>query len=258
MPYKRYDIKNKYNYRGRRVNEHVVLKTFMLFFIPVLILIVMGLGILLAYRVEVGPLFDDSSDATVDQVQIVSDEELLIVVNNHNQINADYVPELRDLAGIQVSEIAYDNLLSLTSDAAADGVNISISAGYVSYDQQNVLYEETFKKLKEDKKISNIKAESETRKICPEAGSSESQTGLLIKFSTSEVHEDFSDTAASVWLEHNAVNYGFILRYPEDEEVITGMAYAPDYYRYVGKEHALNIRRYDMTLEEYSSHVSQR
>ena len=39
----------------------------------------------------------------------------------------------------------------------------------------------------------------------------------------------------------NAYKYGFILRYPQGKEDITGGAYEPWHYRYVGTEAALEI-----------------
>jgi hypothetical protein len=45
--------------------------------------------------------------------------------------------------------------------------------------------------------------------------------------------------------------YGFILRYPEDKEDITGTAHMPWHYRYVGIPHAAVMVSERMTLEEY-------
>ena len=139
--------------------------------------------------------------------------------------------------------------------AADEGINISLTAGYVSYSDQGKLYEATFNKMKTEEKYSDVRAEAEAKKITPKAGSSESQTGLLIELSTSE--KDFEGSKAEKWLDRNAVNYGFVLRYPEGKESSTGMAYNPRLFRYVGKEHALNMRRYGMTLNEYATHVAQ-
>lgn len=45
--------------------------------------------------------------------------------------------------------------------------------------------------------------------------------------------------------------YGFILRYPEGKESITGYMYEPWHYRYVGVESAKKIFDSGLTLEEY-------
>ena len=53
------------------------------------------------------------------------------------------------------------------------------------------------------------------------------------------------------WLAENAYKYGFILRYPEGKEDITGNAYEPWHYRYVVKEVAKEIYNDEICLEEY-------
>lgn len=257
MPYNRYDITNRYNYRGRRGNDNIKLKTFFLIFLPILIIGIVALGIFVAYKMEVNGNAVNLPVASEDEVETVTDEELLHIVNEQYPLSEDYVPDLVSFGGVQVSVLAFDDLDNLISDAIAEGISIKLKTGYISYSDQAKLFEETFNKVKSENKYSTIKAESETMKICPEAGCSESQTGLLVQF-VSDENEDFSKTEAFKWLEKNAVNYGFVLRYPENEEGDTGMSYAPDVYRYVGSEHALNMRRYGMSLEAYNRHVSVR
>ena len=45
--------------------------------------------------------------------------------------------------------------------------------------------------------------------------------------------------------------YGFVLRYPEGKEEVTGHAYSATTYRYVGKEIAAQMYAENWTLEEY-------
>ena len=52
-------------------------------------------------------------------------------------------------------------------------------------------------------------------------------------------------------MQENAYKYGFILRYPEDKEDITGYIYEPWHYRYVGIEVAKFIKEKNITFEEY-------
>ncbi len=257
MPYNRYDVRNKYNHRGRRVNEHMGLKIFMLFLIPVLIVLVVLFGIYLGYNAEMNQRPKLPTPATVDEAETASDEELLHIVNEHYPLEEDYEPDLVSFGGVRVAKVAFESLDDLIKDAASQGITITVKKGYVSYDEQEKLFDETLKKVKKDNDYSEIKAESETMKICPRAGCSENQTGMLLTFATDE-KGDFAKTRAGKWLEKYSVNYGFVLRYPEEEEGNTGMSYVPDVYRYVGEEHALNMRRFDMILESYSYHVTIR
>ena len=49
----------------------------------------------------------------------------------------------------------------------------------------------------------------------------------------------------------NAHRFGFILRYPEEKQSITGIGYEPWHYRYVGPEAAERMYRDKLCLEEY-------
>ena len=81
----------------------------------------------------------------------------------------------------------------------------------------------------------------------------EHQTGLALNISTrlKEGEETFEDTEAYTWLLDNAYKYGFILRYPKDKEDITGFAFEPGHYRYVGIDVATKIHEEDITFDEY-------
>lgn len=256
MPsYKRYDIKNRYNYRGRRTNDPVLFKTVMLVVLPLVIIGVIALGIFLAYKVSVDkPEELVTPVATTDEAVVIPEEELLRLVNDNHPLDAEFIPPLTEYQGVKVSEYMLDSLKRMIDDAKKEGVTITLSEGYVSYEEQGKLYSETFEKLKKDKDYSDIRAESEAKKVVPEAGCCEAQTGLLIKLSTEG--ENFEGSNAQIWLEKYSVSYGFILRYPEESESTTGMKYNPQLYRYVGEEHALNVRRYGMTLDEYFTHIS--
>lgn len=87
-------------------------------------------------------------------------------------------------------------------------------------------------------------------------GYSEHQTGLA--FDIGEVNKEqdwassrFGETDAGKWLAENAHLYGFIMRYPEGKEFITGYMYESWHFRYVGVEIAKDIYENEITLEEY-------
>ena len=88
-----------------------------------------------------------------------------------------------------------------------------------------------------------------------EQGTSEHQTGLCVDFITEDMHGKltniFETKAAFAWLSENAHKFGFILRFPEGKEPITGYTYEPWHYRFVGREAATEIYEDNLTLEEY-------
>ena len=60
-----------------------------------------------------------------------------------------------------------------------------------------------------------------------------------------------SNDEVYAWLAENAHEYGFILRYPQGKEDLTGISYEPWHYRYVGIEVAQAIYQQCVCLEEY-------
>ena len=87
------------------------------------------------------------------------------------------------------------------------------------------------------------------------AGCSEHETGLAFDV-TARSDGDFEATPQFKWLSEHCWDYGFILRYPKGKEQITGIAYEPWHYRYVGEEAAKLIRDHGWTLEEYCLEMS--
>ena len=66
-----------------------------------------------------------------------------------------------------------------------------------------------------------------------------------------ELTKAFAQTAEGQWLAANSYKYGFIIRYPENKQDITGYTYEPWHVRYVGKRLAKYLYRHQLTLEEY-------
>ncbi len=87
-------------------------------------------------------------------------------------------------------------------------------------------------------------------------GCSEHETGLAFDV-TARSDGDFESTPQFRWLYQHCWEYGFILRYPRGGERITGIAYEPWHYRYVGEEAAKIIRDHGWTLEEYCMEMSE-
>ena len=83
---------------------------------------------------------------------------------------------------------------------------------------------------------------------------SEHTTGLAFDILCESCpHSDISyaNTPEGRWLAQNAHRFGFILRYPNDKQHITGVQYEPWHFRYVGVEAAEYIYEHSLCLEEY-------
>ena len=87
------------------------------------------------------------------------------------------------------------------------------------------------------------------------AGCSEHQSGLCADivdkwYGTLRAAEQ-QDKPLQVWLRTNCQDYGFILRFPEGKEDITGVMFESWHYRYVGKDAAKYIMENGLCLEEF-------
>jgi D-alanyl-D-alanine carboxypeptidase len=127
--------------------------------------------------------------------------------------------------------------------AARDGVLFIPQSGYRSYDYQNQLY-------------TNYKATdpegADTYSARP--GFSEHQTGLAIDLNIpgSGGLEDFVGTEQAEWVSKNARLFGFIIRYTEENQAITGYVSEPWHIRYIGAEHAAKMKETGIiSFEEY-------
>lgn len=134
----------------------------------------------------------------------------------------------------------------MAAEAKLSGYELVAFSTYRSFDYQTTLYE---------KYVSNDGQEAADR-YSARPGYSEHQTGLA--FDIGEQHfeqhfarESFGETEAGKWVAANAHKYGFIMRYPNGKEKITGYMYEPWHFRYVGKELAPKVYEAGTTLEEY-------
>lgn len=95
-----------------------------------------------------------------------------------------------------------------------------------------------------------------TGKFVAWPGHSEHQTGLAIDLGQRAAEIDFirpsfPDSGICGDFRRNAAEFGFIERYPQGKEKITGIAHEPWHFRYVGAPHSEIIAETGLTLEEY-------
>lgn len=172
----------------------------------------------------------------------------LILVNKYNKLSSTYVPE--DLVTVDkkygktllMNKEAYEAFKVLFEDAKKEGLHIYVRSPYRSYQTQNSLYESYAARDGYD--------EADTYSARP--GYSEHQTGLAVDVVADDNNlGNFENTKEFTWIKNNAYKYGFILRYPEGKEYLTGYMYEAWHYRYVGKEIAKEIYEKEITFEEY-------
>jgi D-alanyl-D-alanine carboxypeptidase len=140
---------------------------------------------------------------------------------------------------------AADAIIRLFASAKKDEITLCAISGFRSYELQKSVYYKYTRQL----------GEKTAEMVSAKPGSSEHQTGLSIDISTKSLNyalrNSFANTSEGKWLAENAARFGFILRYPKGREAITGYAYEPWHFRYIGKELAADITKKGVTLEEY-------
>ena len=185
------------------------------------------------------------------------DKDLLILVNAWNPIPEDYEPQLVALESwsLYVAEVAYDDLVEMLADGRAEGLRFQICSAYRSRGEQKSLFDEDVNRYMRQGD-SQVVAETKAALYTQRPGHSEHHTGLaldIIANSYQILDAGQASTAENKWLREHCHEYGFILRYPEDKEDETGIAYESWHFRYVGHEAAAWLTEQNMTLEEYWS-----
>ena len=184
----------------------------------------------------------------------------LILVNNENPVPDNWENDVPLVMtnnsqgeGIAVEKKAYQAYLELKYALESDGVYIDISSAYRSFNELNNAIITLAQQYGDDY----------AKQTIGQPGFSEDQTGLAINLYLNIGGVDITDTEAlanetDTWakVHEKLPEYGFILRYPEGKEEVTGHSYQPWHIRYVGSpETAQDITDKGIALEEYDDAV---
>jgi len=175
----------------------------------------------------------------------------LMIVNKYYKLSEEYKnknmvkinKKYSNNTNSYLDKETYENFKNMVDAAKKSGIYFVNTSSYRSYSRQKTIYNNYL----------NNKGEEYANKWSAKPGHSEHQTGfaldLVVKGKTS--FDGFEDTKEYEWLKDNAHEFGFILRYPEDKSNITGYAFEPWHYRYVGIDVATYIYENNITFEEY-------
>jgi D-alanyl-D-alanine carboxypeptidase len=224
----------------------------------------------------------------VDEQMLLTglDSAYLLLANKEYVLGEDYVPaktvtlkrEFTVGKDIDLEARTAEALYEMMDEMRGAGVtDVKVTSGYRTYFYQKSLFQQylnvEMSKISEDARkcfsegylkekytdrgifaLDYADARTVVLSYSAYPGTSEHQTGLCIDFITSTMNgltTAFENTEAFAWLCENAHQFGFILRYPEGKESITGYTYEPWHYRFVGREAATDIYFGKLTLEEY-------
>lgn len=176
------------------------------------------------------------------EIQTIEDpDDILVLVNKYNKLPDGYVPKAYDPDDgrvLKMRDEAQEHFELMKLDAESSGANLWICSGYRSYGVQKALY------AAQKRNNPNYYDLYQARE-----GHSEHQTGLAADFNSTAA--SFQYTKEYKWLVENAHKYGFVLRYAADKKQITGYAFEPWHWRYVGVHAAEIMKKENLCFEEY-------
>jgi len=192
-----------------------------------------------------------------DHAVLAEPSDTLALVNKNNSLPSNYIPANLVVPKVPfpftefhekklMREDAARALERLFTQAKEENINLYATSGYRSYERQKAIF--TSKSMRYGLERAN--------QFSAKPGESEHQTGLAMDVTSPKVNfllsQSFGETKEGRWLKENASKFGFIIRYPQGKEDVTGYQYEPWHLRYVGNNHiAYTIASNGATLEEY-------
>ena len=183
-------------------------------------------------------------------------KDIKVLVNKYNKLPSTYEPD--DLEAIstkynkgfnnKMRHEAKEAFEKMCEAALKDNITIYSGSAYRSYSYQANLYNRYV--------ASNGFDEAET--FSARAGYSEHQTGLATDIMNASLDYISKNDKEYTWLVDNSYKYGFILRYPEGKEKITGYMYEEWHFRYLGIETATTVYNLGITYDEYIARTAKK
>ncbi|NLB90756.1 MAG: M15 family metallopeptidase [Clostridiales bacterium] len=173
------------------------------------------------------------------------------LINRDYPISKNYIPETVEVEVSGSSRILREDGAKALEElflAAEEEAQIvfTTTSGYRSYSKQSTIYQN---------KVNKTGSKEKANEYVAPAGTSEHQLGLAMdvgaKGTKVGLHKKFGETVPGIWLAENAHRFGFIVRYQEGWEEITGYKYEPWHIRFVGVEHATKMFEEKIPMEEY-------
>ncbi len=167
----------------------------------------------------------------------VSFNQSMMLINEEHTLSDDYVADISEYktTGVMMN--------SCMRDAYSD-----MSLDIIDKFDKTLFVMSSYRTAEEQEEISEEQGEETAMK----KGASEHQTGLALDvYITEFAGAGFINCDVGVWVNENSWKYGFIIRYPQFKEDITGIKFEPWHIRYVGFPHSEIIYKNSLAFEEY-------
>ena len=167
----------------------------------------------------------------------------VILVNALNPVPEWYEMNLVNVVDYHdVDSRCYDALMQMLADCTAAGIEYTFNSAYRTIQEQTTILEYRTREHMADFDLDFEEARDKAYETVAVPGTSEHHLGLAV---------DLLGTEAVAWLTEHCWDYGFIVRYTEEKEPITGIVDEPWHFRYVGTEVSLDMKDSGLCLEEY-------
>ena len=180
-----------------------------------------------------------------DTKRIEKQDDIYALVNKYNYLDESYVPSnlksLFNISSLKMVDVAADAYKEFINAAKKDGITLIGTTAYRSASRQKSLYNSYVNR--------DGKEKADTYSARP--GYSEHQLGYSVDLNDPTFTGKRLSDADYKWIKENCYKYGFIIRYPENKENITGYMHENWHIRYVGIDVATKIHDLDITFDEY-------
>ena len=234
--------------------------------------LLLALTLLMTAVLAEGEMVDDDGDSLLPVAQTAGtvpelDLRYLLLASAEEPLEPGYVPAglqsvisrhndnrgrnenggiyMASSASMHLVDAALAALEDMFVTAEGEGIALYLRQGYRSYEDEAARYQRQL-------------ARGEGTEL---PGQSDYQTGLAVTVVGKSLRtkaltaEGYLATKEGKWVVANAHRFGFVLRYPETRDTVTGHAYQPWHLRYVGSGVADYMTQNGLTLEEYRAEL---
>lgn len=201
------------------------------------------------------PVLAEPAKAQDIFIRTFDKSDLLRLVSENNPLPEDMKFNIKALQapGQSMDIRAADHLERMLADGESQGLSFVVCSSFRSREKQETLFQQQIREQAAGG-LSQREAYEAAKTQVALPGTSEHELGLaadIVAKGYQLLDEKQAVTKEAKWLRENCANYGFILRYPENKQHITGIIFEPWHFRYVGVEAAKEIMSSGLCLEEY-------
>lgn len=171
----------------------------------------------------------------------VEDLDPFYLIDKKHPVSENYVP--KGLVSLEKNEFfeinknnlslrpeSFEALKKMAAAAKKEGVTLTVSSTYRSYEYQKNLFDYWVK----------VDGLEEAERESARPGTSQHQLGMAVDFAP--VDDAFFETEPGKWVYENAPDYGWSLSFPQGYEDVTGYRWESWHFRYLGVE-ACNFQK---------------